>query len=149
MDNRGVSAVLGYVITIGIITVLISGLLLAGGSFVESQQDRATRAEFEVLGNRVAADIAAVDRLALATGSTGEAELVTNLPPTAAANPYVVNISAIPGASDVYFVNISTHDNDISVEVRVKSATPIVDATVLGGDIRIVFNGTHIEVKDV
>ena len=74
-DDRAVSATLGYVLVIGITTILISGLFLAAGGFVENQHERAIRAELEVVGNRLAADIAAVDRLALAAGSSGETQL--------------------------------------------------------------------------
>lgn len=147
-DNRGVSAVLGYVMTIGIMTLLITGLLLAGGGYVQTEQDRSIRAEFEVIGNRVAADIAAVDRLALATGPSGEAELVTDLPPRAAGTPYQITISPEPGSENVSFINISAMDAAVSVEVKVKSATPVASNTVLGGDVRVVYNGTHLEVKN-
>lgn len=148
MDDRAVSAVLGYVMVLGIVTLLISGLFLATGNFVESQHERAVRSEFEVVGNRVAADIAAVDRLALAAGSNGQAELVTDLPVRAAGKSYDISISTVPSESNVYFVNLTAHNLDVEVEVRVKSKTPLVDTTVSGGDVRVFYNGSHVEVQD-
>lgn len=148
MNNRGVSAVLGYVLTLAIVTLLISGLFFAAGNFVENEHDRAVRSELEVVGNRVAADIAAVDRLALAAGPNGEAELLTDLPPLVAGKSYNIAISPVPGTNTVYFINLTAHDLDVEVEVRVKSNTPVVERTVSGGNIRVVFNGTHVEVKD-
>lgn len=148
MGDRGVSAVFGYVLTLGIVTLLISGLLFAAGGFVENQHDRAIRAEFEVIGNRVAADIAAVDRLALAAGSTGGAELSTDLPRRTAGQPYQLSISPVGGAASVYALNVSTTTaSDVEVTVRVKSQTPLVTGTVAGGDVRVTYNGTHLEVS--
>lgn len=148
MDDRAVSAVVGYVMVLGIVTLLISGLFIATGNFVENQHERAVRSEFEVVGNRVAADIAAIDRLALAAGSGGEAELLTDLPPRAAGKSYDISVSAVPSESNVYFVNLTAQDLDVEVEVRVKSKTPLVDTTVPGGDVRVVYNGSHVEVQD-
>lgn len=149
MDSRGVSAVLGYILVLGITTLLVSGLFFTAGNYVENQHDRAIRAEFEVIGNRIAADIAAVDRLALAAGADGEARLRTDLPPLAAGNSYEISVSQDAGSSTMYDVNLSTTDQTVSVNVRLRAETPVVDSTVSGGDVRIVYNGSHIEVRDV
>lgn len=147
MDSRGVSAVLGYVMMIAILTFLVSGIFLSAGNFVEGQQERVIRSEFEVLGNRLAADIAAMDRLALAAGASGEGELVSVLPPRVAGQTYEISVSSMAGTNNVYQINLTTHDLNIDVEVRVRSKTPIVTDTVSGGDVRVTFNGTHIEVE--
>lgn len=148
MDNRGLSAVFGYVLTLGIVTLLVSGLFLAAGTFVENQHDRAIRAEFEVVGNRIAADLAAMDRLALASGATGEAELVVDLPPLAAGKTYEISTGP-SGSPNVSVVNVRTADSaaGISVDVRVRTSTTVASTTVPGGDIRIVYDGTQLEVR--
>ena len=148
MDNRGVSAVLGYVLTLGIVTLLIGGLFLAAGGFVEDEHERVVRSEFEVIGNRVAADLAAIDRLALAAGSTGEAELVTDLPSLAAGSTYHISLEAVTGTDNDYFVNLTANDPQVTVSTRVKIETPVVESTVGGGDVLVVYNGTHVEVRN-
>lgn len=147
MTDRGVSTVLGYVLTLGIITLLVSGLFIAAGDFVLDQHERAIRAEFEVVGNRIAADIAAVDRLALAAGSNGEASLRTDLPAQAAGKPYEINVTDA-GPSDVYAITLSTTDPTVSVEVQVRTATTLAEGTVSGGDVRVVYDGSQLEVRD-
>lgn len=147
-DRRGVSTVLGYVLTLGIVTVLISGLFMGAGGYVQDQQERVVRSEFEVMGNRLAADIASVDRLALATGSGGEARLRTDLPQRAAGKPYELTIEP-SGLSDVYLITVDMDDPEVSVEVRVRSATPVANGTVSGGDVLVVYNGSQLEVRDV
>lgn len=148
MDNRGVSAVLGYVMMLGITTLLITGLLFAAGTFVENQQDRAIRAEFEVIGNRIAADVAAVDRLALASDGDGQIELSVELPPRVAGQPYRINTSDA-GADNVSVITLTTTSGgpEEQVEVRVKSSTPLAEGMVTGGDVRVVYDGGQLEVR--
>jgi FlaG/FlaF family flagellin (archaellin) len=147
MDDRAVSAVLGYILTLAVMTLLVSGLFLAAGNFVENQHERAIRAELEVVGNRLAADIAAVDRMALASGAVGEAELQSDMPELTAGQSYLIEISE-SGTAGVYFLNASTDDPDVEVSVRVRAETDLVEGTVNGGDVTVVFNGTAMEVRD-
>lgn len=147
MDSRGVSAVLGYVMTLGIVTLLIGGLFLAAGNYVENEHERAVRAEFSVVGNRLAADLAAVDRLALAAGPTGDASLRTDLPARVAGKPYQIELSST-GTPDVYQIDLTVEDPDVSVTIRVKLATTLVGSTVNGGDVIVVYDGTDLEVTD-
>lgn len=148
MDNRGLSAVLGYVMMLGITTLLVTGLFFAAGNFVENQHDRAVRAEFEVIGNRIAADIAAVDRLVLAADGDGRMELLVELPPWVASQTYQIETSDA-GADNVSIITLSTTTGgeETRVEVRVKSSTPIAEGTVGGGDVRVVYDGSQLEVR--
>lgn len=148
MTDRGLSAVFGYVLTLAVMALLISGLFLTAGNYVENQQERAIRAELEVVGNRLAADIAAVDRLALAAGSDGEAELVSYLPPRTAGRTYQINIDQVAGTPGTYHLNLSTADPDVTVSVLVRVENPLVDVTVNGGDVVADYDGTDIEVRD-
>lgn len=148
MDNRALSAVLGYVLMLGIVTLLISGLFFAAGNFVENQHDRAIRAEFEVIGNRIAADLAAVDRLVLASDENGRMELLVELPPRVAGKSYQIETSDA-GPDNVTAITLRTTAGALgqAVEVRVKSTTSIADGTIPGGDIRIVYDGNQLEVR--
>lgn len=148
MDNRGLSAVLGYVLTLGIVTLLIGGLFLAAGGFVEDEHERVIRSEFEVIGNRVAADLAAIDRLAVASGTTGEARLLTDLPSHAAGSTYHISLEAVAGTSNDYFVNLTATNPAVSISTRVRIQTPVAESTVGGGDVLVVYNGTHVEVRN-
>lgn len=149
MSDRGISPVLAYVLTLGITTLLVAGLFLSAGNFVGDQNDRAMRSELDVIGNRLAADIAAVDRLALAAGSTGEAELQTDLPVRAAGQQYEISITNVSGSKSVYSINLTVLNGDIEIGVRVKSQTEIGNNTVSGGNVLIAYNGTKLEVSNV
>jgi len=150
MDDRGVSAVFGYVLVLGIVTLLVGGLFTSAGGYVTNQHERVVRSEFEVVGNRVAADVAAVDRLALAAGPTGRASLLVQLPDQAAGVNYQVATSPVVGSTGVYHVNVTSTDPsvDVAVQVRVKTNTTLASGTVSGGAVRVVYNGTTLEVRD-
>lgn len=146
-DSRAVSAVLGYVLTLGIVTLLIGGLFMAAGDFVEDQHERAIRAELEVVGNRLAADVSAVDRLGLAAGTGGKAQLRTDLPARAAGQPYQIEISPAGGAG-VHYLNLSTTNPDVAVEVKVRTESTLASDTVNGGSVVVVYDSGGLEVRD-
>ena len=145
--DRAVSTVLGYVLTLGIVTLLIGGLFFAAGDFVEDQHERVVRSEFEVMGNRLAADLAAVDRLALATGPGGEARLRTDLPEFAAGRSYELSLEP-SGTANVTRITVTMIDPEVEVEVLVRTATPVASGTVSGGDVVVVYDGSTLEVRD-
>ncbi|MFC7057449.1 DUF7266 family protein [Halovenus salina] len=61
-SNRSVSIALNYVLVLGISTVLIAGLLVAGTTFVEDNRERVIDSELTVIGNHIAGNIEQVDR---------------------------------------------------------------------------------------
>ena len=63
-DRRAVSVTITHVLTIGITTILISGLLIGTGTLLDSQKDRATYDEKSTIGDRLASEITAVDQKA-------------------------------------------------------------------------------------
>lgn len=146
MADRGVSAVLGYALALAIVTILISGIFTGMGTVVENQREKAIRSELTVIGNRIAADISAVDRLAIATSSNANIQIATTLPSTVAGSSYSINISD-PGPSHRYSIELSTSDPDVTETVIVRSNTTVTHSQLQGGDIAIVFDGSSVEVQ--
>jgi hypothetical protein len=65
--DRSVSIVLNYVLVLAISSVLVTGLLVAGGSFVENNRERVIDSEMKVIGNHIAGNLEQVDRLVTAS----------------------------------------------------------------------------------
>lgn len=63
-DERGVSIALSHVLTLGITTILIAGLLFSAGALLDGQSERSAERSLETIGERVASEVASVDRLA-------------------------------------------------------------------------------------
>ena len=140
--DRGVSSTLGYVLTLSISVILISGLLFSVGTFVTGQNERVTESELAVLGQRLAADIEAADRLAEAADGDARVVVTSRLPRRVAGRPYRVAINE-SGADELV---LSTIDPDVSVTVRVVTDYSLANATVGGGTVDVAFDGTRLEV---
>lgn len=57
MTNRGVSIAVSHVLTLGITTLLISGLLIGIGGLLDQQQRAATEGELRSIGDRISTDM--------------------------------------------------------------------------------------------
>lgn len=66
--DRGVSVQVNYITSLGITTILVVGLLMTTGSFVDNQTKRAGSHELEAIGNRIATQIDEADDLAARGG---------------------------------------------------------------------------------
>lgn len=141
-DDRGASVVVNYVLTLIIVTLLISGLFLAANDFIRTEQKRVANSEFEVLGNRLAADLSAIDRMVQTTeGQTNaDIELRTVLPANVAGSQYDIELSrtAVSGGHQIEIV-LSAVGVDSTVTVRVKTDWPVEETTVAGGDVTFTY----------
>ena len=69
MRERAQSSTIGYVLAIGVATLLITGLITGVGTFVEGRQEQAIRDQLTVVGERVASQLTAADALATREGT--------------------------------------------------------------------------------
>lgn len=88
-DDRGVSTLVNHTLAIGITGLLIVGLLTAGTSYLEDQQQFAAQDGLETVGNELAGDVTQLLRL-----STGDAKatITTNLPERIAGRSYSAEV---------------------------------------------------------
>ncbi|SFR50213.1 MULTISPECIES: DUF7266 family protein [Halorubrum] len=137
-SDRAVSVTVGYVMTLAISTLLLSGLFVAGGSFVETQRERAAQGELTVVGERIAADVGTVDRLA-ASASSRE-ELTVNrsltLPNRAAGTGYRIRVTA-SGTEGTIALESGQTDASVAVPFRTSEGVAVRNVTVDGGDLLI------------
>lgn len=148
MNDRAVSTTVGYVIGLGIMTLLITGLFIAGGDFVNDQRQGAIRSELQVIGQQMSNDIARIDRMVDgADPSNVETISVSEqLPPEVAGSDY--NVEVVTSASEPY-LRLTTSGPDISVRVNVTARTALAASTIDGGSYRVVYDGTGtLEVVD-
>ena len=144
--ERGVSPVLGYVLTLGISTLLVSGLLIAATGFVDTQRERTTESELQVIGQQVSADVAAADRLHRTDGAT-DVVIRRELPDSVVGSQYTVFVrSDNEGPTDTY-LRLRTVRPEVTVEVGIASETTAADSAVGGGEIEIRVTGAgNLEV---
>ena len=145
--ERAISPVFGYVLTLGISTLLVSGLLIAAGGFVDTQRERTTESALQVVGQQVSADIAAADRLHRTDGAT-DVVIERDLPDSVVGSQYTVFVrSDDDGPTDAY-LRLTTVRPNVTVEVGVANETNVADSAVGGGEIEISYDGSALEVTN-
>lgn len=147
MDDRGVSMPLQYALLVSIIALLAGGLFVTTGGFVENQRTDAVEHGLEVVGARLATDIAAADRLADDLDGTGSLDLAVETPNTVAGSTYVVTVTPIEG-TDSSEIILESGDTDVKVTVEISTTHPVTTSSVAGGDVTISYDGTSLEVRD-
>ncbi|ELZ46202.1 hypothetical protein C464_11393 [Halorubrum coriense DSM 10284] len=136
--DRAVSVTVGYVMTLAISTLLLSGLFVAGGSFVETQRERAAHGELTVVGERIAADLGTVDRVASSASSPDELTVNRSLtlPNRVSASGYRIRVTENGTAGAIALESDAT-DASVEVPFRTSGDVAVRNATVDGGDLRI------------
>lgn len=132
-DDRGVSVTVNYALNLVVATLLVGGVLTATGGMVDDRRESAVRTELSVVGERIAADLMAADRLA-ASGDDPEVAVSTTLPSRLAATRYEVSVETSPTPRLV----LRSDDPAVTVTVGFHHETPVAETTVRGGDLRVV-----------
>lgn len=147
-DRRGVSTAIGYVLTLSVATLLVGGLLVGLGGYVEDQRAGTARDELRVIGQQVASDLSSADRLAR-VGSPDEVRVSRQLPDSVTGTTY--RIEVVDGATpdDPVTIELRTTDPDVTVDLAVRIETGVADSTVGGGDLVVRLDGSgKLEVTD-
>ena len=142
--DRGVSPVFAYVLTLGISSLLIAGLVIAAGGYVETQREATSRSELRVLGQQVSADIAAADRLTRSEGAT-EVSISRPLPERVVGSQYSLAVRYDAGPTDPY-LELTTVRPNVTVEVDVTTETDVRKTTTGGGDMVVEYDGSADEL---
>ncbi|WP_262178433.1 DUF7266 family protein [Haloarcula laminariae] len=143
-DARAVSTTLSYVLSLGIATVLITGLIVAGGSYIDSQREQVIRDELTVTGQQIASDIEWADRLVRAGDSAVTVRTNRSFSNSVTGAPYRVTLD-----DDNETVVLRTTDPDVTVRIGLAVETPLAESSILGGDLQVRYTGSELEVRDV
>lgn len=140
MSQRSVSVALGYVLVLSLTVILVGGLIIGSGSFVETQQDQAAKEELAVIGAQVAGNVEQVDRMVIAANDSPDHAVINE--------PFQQRVSG-----DRYTVRLVTDETprlvlepingNIEVTVPLTIETDIAAGTsVTGGQISVRYNDT-------
>lgn len=149
-DRRAVSTTVSYTLTLGITTLLISGLLVAGGTFLETHKDETTRTELTVVSQQLAGLVSSADGLAESTDD-GSFTMRRDLPDTVAGSTYVVNVTEVANATNpgesrfAYRLELSAEASSDTVEVTTE--TRVHHPTAFnGGPVTVTYNTSADEL---
>ena len=140
-DDRAVSVTVGYVLTLAIGAVLLSGIVIGIGGVVDSQTERVVRGDLAVVGQTTVANLESADRLANASevdrpdgAAAPNVSIDVDLPTRLAGRPYRI---AVDGDA----VTLRTDDPEAVTEIPHIASLPVAESSVRGGPIRISYDG--------
>lgn len=153
--DRGVSTVLAYVLGLGITAMLIAGLMLSAGSFVQTQEERVIRTELNVVGEQVGAQLVETDRL-VGAAEDGSVTVEVDLPASVAQRPYRIRIDNRTGSAPftggprpfTYALVLSAEGGPTETTATIRTRTPIVEGVVSGGDLVVASRSGADDVID-
>ncbi|WP_435363561.1 DUF7266 family protein [Haloarchaeobius sp. DYHT-AS-18] len=147
-DDRGVSIAVTHVLTIGITTILIAGLLVGTSGLLRDERSDAARDEMRTIGNRIASDLASVDRAADGPSSTMSVQ--SSHPSSVSGSGYTVHLK--PGSSCAVYSKpclvLNATSVDVTVYVPFSSSTTVTESRVSGGDFYVVYDGSTLRLED-
>lgn len=143
--HRGVSTTLGYVLMLSVASLLVVGLLTAGGGFVAEQREEVIRTELEVVGQQLASDIAAADRMAEASQgppSNIAVRIVQQRPSDVTGSTYDVTLVADADPQ----LRLESADPSVTVTVDLTNSTAVRQSSVGGGEVAVVYDASADEL---
>lgn len=141
-DHRGVSSALGYVLTLAISGILVTGLLVAGGSMVTSERDVVANEQLTVAAEQLATGMTDADRMAAANNG-GTVRIEVWLPDDAGSAPYSIRLDSQTtpaGQPNTTRIVAELRALDISQSVVVRTSFAVADVTVDGGPVVVSFD---------
>jgi hypothetical protein len=156
-----------HVLTIGITTILITGLLVAGSGLLQGEKDDAQRSEMRTIGNRLASEMTASFNTASAADGK-EVTMRVNHPKSVAGDTYQISVnqscsgSALPNDPPCLVLSATGSSTEIKVALNpdMHTETPpplspgdfvLEETTVNGGEFFIIIedydNDDVIEIR--
>jgi len=132
-DDRAQAITLSYTIGLAIGVLLITGLLIAGATFIQNQREDAIRTELRVIGQQVAADFSTADRLAQAAESNSTVTLSRSMPGTVAGSTYSLELVESENPELV----LTSTDPEVQVTVSLANKSGVDGTSISGGNIRV------------
>jgi hypothetical protein len=135
-DDRAVSITVNYVIVLGITAVLISGLLIGAGGYVQDQRTNVVREELTVIAEQLAAGIDDADRLSRAEARSRSVRVGVSLPARVAGESYRIAVDNVstPGQKPMaYELRLRSTGSDVSVTLRLSTLVALDERSVNGG----------------
>lgn len=141
-DTRAVSVQVGTILSLAILSILVSGVIVTIGGFVETQQKATTEKELTVSNERFAAQLMKVDDLAT-VGSNPSMTIRANTPAQITGNQYTITVNTSVGDPNDGIVTMRVDSLNQGVTIPFKHTTSIENTTVAGGtDIYLTYNSS-------
>lgn len=150
MNERSVSVSLNYVLVLAITAVLITGLIIAGGTFVENQREQVIEGELRIIGHHLAGNLEQVDRYVRAShGDPSRAYINQTFGTDVTGSTYQVSLES--GSQSPQVVLTATRP-EVTVRVNATVQTDVdADSFAGGGSVSVAYDRADDElvIRDV
>lgn len=141
--DRAQSITVNYTLGLGIALVLSTGLLIAGANFVTDQREQAARTELQVVGQQVAADVEATDRLVNASERDTRVRVTRDLPSNIAGANYEVTLVE---QADPY-LRLATENPEETVRIEFTNQTSVSQSSASGGELSVNYTDGSLQLE--
>jgi len=134
--DRAVSITVNYVIVLAITAVLVSGLLVGAGGYVQDQRTNVVREELTVVAEQLAAGIDDADRLSRAEAESRSVRVGVPLPSRVAGESYRIEVTNISTPADQparHELLLRSAGTDVSVTLTISTLEGLDEGSVNGG----------------
>lgn len=146
-DRRGTSITVTHVLVLAITTLLVAGILTAASGLIDGQRDRAATEQVEIVGERLVTELERTDQLANATPNA-TVTLRTDHPERIVGSQYRLYLTTTPGVcSTRVCLVLNVSDPEVRRTIPWSNRTRVVAASVRGGDVNVVYNGTALTLE--
>jgi hypothetical protein len=122
----------------------VTGLLIAGGGFVEDTRERVVYSEMTVIGNHIAGNLEQADRLVQASSGDTTVQINESFQRQVTGATYQVELND----SGTPQVVVTADELDASVEINMTVQTDLDETTsVGGGTIAVVYDQSNDQLK--
>lgn len=135
-DTRAVSPAVTQALTIGISTILITGLLIGGSSFSNIKTDNTVRQGLQDVGSGVASDLVRLDQFDT-DGVSGTVSFTSEYPDRVGGESYEIRL--VPGA-EFTKIYVNSSSSELGTAVRFENETAVCSATASGGQLAIAYD---------
>jgi len=150
-DDRGVSITVNYVIVLAITAVLVSGLLVGAGGYVQDQRTIVVREELTVVAEQLAAGIDDADRLSRADARSRSVRVGVNLPARVAGESYriaVTNLSTPADQPARHELTLRSSGSEVSVTLTISTLVGLDEGSVSGGWVVVRLDGGTLALSN-
>ncbi len=134
--DRAVSITVNYVIVLAITAVLVSGLLVGAGGYVQDQRTNVVREELTVVAEQLTAGIDDADRLSRAEAESRSVRVGVNLPTRVAGESYRIEVTELPtpaGQPTRHELRLRSAESDVGVTLTISTLVDLDEGSVNGG----------------
>jgi type II secretory pathway pseudopilin PulG len=149
--DRAVSITVNYVIVLGITAVLISGLLVGAGGYVQEQRESVVREGLSVIAEQVAAGIDDADRLAQAHPRNRSVRVGVDLPTRVGGESYRIQVTEVTAPTNQpvrHELTLRSTGTRVSVTLTISTSVDLDERSVDGGRVVVRLAGGDLVVEN-